>query len=175
MPANRPSSSKATATDDAAVFAGEPDQVGQVHLAGRGRRRQLADPATQPPGIERVQPRVDLGGGQFVGTGVACLDDLLDRAELAADDTTERRRLSREHAGQGDRRVIVAPGLQDRVEIRAGHERHVARQDQDLDRVGRDDGQGGAPARARCLGGRPGGRCPPGPRPRRGPRRPPAR
>ena len=53
--------------DDPAVLAGEPDELGQVQLAGRGRRRQGLDPAAQPGGIERVEPGVDLVAGELVG------------------------------------------------------------------------------------------------------------
>src|SRR6266568_3937974 len=44
----------------APVGPGEGDQLGQIELARGRRRRQRADPAAQPGGIERVQTRVDL-------------------------------------------------------------------------------------------------------------------
>ncbi len=125
--------------DEPAVLAREPDQVGQVQLAGGGRRRQRDDPATQPGGIEGVQPRVDLVPRQLVGTGVARLDDVLDGPELPADDPSELRRLGRVDARQRDRSVVLATRLEDRVEVGTGHQRDVARQHEDLGGGGRHD------------------------------------
>ena len=130
--------------DEPAVLAGERDEVGQVQLAGRRRRRERLDPAPQPRGIEGVEPGVDLVAGQFLGRRVLRLDDPLDRPELAADDPAELGRVGGEDAGQRDRGVVLAARLEDRVEVGAGHERHVARQDEDLGRVGGDDREGGA-------------------------------
>ena len=77
--------------------------------------------------------------GQFLGLGVARLDDPFDRPELAAHDAPELGRVGREDTGQGDRGVVLAARLEDRVEIRAGHERHVTGQHEDLGRLVRDD------------------------------------
>ena len=69
------------------------------------------------------------------GVGVARLDDPLDRPELAAHDAPELGRVGGEDAGQRDRGVVLAARLEDGLEVGAGHERHVAGQDEDLGRV----------------------------------------
>ena len=92
---------------DPAVLAGERDEVGQVQLAGRPatassdpirRRSQAASKAYRPA---LISLRLELLGG-----GVLRLDDPLDRPELAADDPAELRRVGREDAREGDRRVV---------------------------------------------------------------------
>ena len=118
--------------DDPAVLAGEPDELGQVQLPGRGRRLQGADPAPQPGGVEGVEPGVDLVAGELVGGGVLGLDDPLDGRRLAAHDPPELRRVGREDAGERDRRIVLAARLEDASRSGAGHERDVAGQDEDL-------------------------------------------
>ena len=124
--------------DQAAVLAGERDEVGQVQLSGRGRRLERLDPAPQPGRVEGVDAGVDLVALELFGRGVVRLDDPLDGPEVAAHDPPETRRVGREHAGQRDRRVILATGLEHGVEVGAGHERDVARQHEDLGRLVRN-------------------------------------
>ena len=52
--------------DPEAVLAGEPDEVGEVQLAARRRGPQVADPAPQPGGLERVDPGIDLGDLELI-------------------------------------------------------------------------------------------------------------
>ena len=42
---------------DASVLARERDEVGEVQLAGHRRRPEVADPASKPGGVDRVQAR----------------------------------------------------------------------------------------------------------------------
>ena len=71
------------------------------------------------------------------------LDDPLDRPELAAHDPPQLGRIGGEDAGQGDRRVVGAADLEDRVEVGTGDQRDVAGEDQDLGRVIGDGREGG--------------------------------
>ena len=135
MPSNRPSSSNGDGRDQSAVLAGEADELGQVQLAGRRRRRQWLDPAAQPGGIERVQARVDLVVGELLLGRVLGLDDRLDDPELAADDPPELGRVGGEDRGEGDRGVVLAARLEDGFQVGGGDERNVAGQDEDLGRV----------------------------------------
>ena len=114
-------------------------EVGQIQLAGRGRRREGRDPAAQPRGVEGIQPGVDLVARQLLVRGVACLDDPFDGPELAAHDAPELGRIGGEDTGQRDRGIVLAPRLEDGIEVGTGHQRHVTGQDQDLGRlVGHD-------------------------------------
>ena len=124
--------------DDPAVLARERDEIGQVELAGRRRGRQRSDAATEPGRIEGVQAGVRLVRLELLGGRVLRLDDPLDRPELAADHAAEGRRVGGEDAREGDRGVVLAARLEHRLEVGAGHERHVAVDDEDLGRVGRD-------------------------------------
>ena len=103
-------------------------------------------------------PGVDLVAVEFVARRVVRLDDPLDRPELAADDPAEPRRVGREDARERDGRVVLATRLEDRVEVGAGHQRHVARQDEDLGRLGRDRRRGPRGPRRPCRGACPGAR-----------------
>ena len=99
-------------------------------------RRQGTDPTPEPGGIEDVDPGIRFVACQFVRRGIARLDDPLDRPEFAPDHASEGGRISGEDAGQGDRRVILTPSVDDRLEICPGHERDIARQHEDLGRIG---------------------------------------
>ncbi len=100
-----------------AVLARRSDELGEIQLAGRGRRLERVDPATQPGGVEGVDPGVDLVGLELLLGRVLRLDDPLDRAELAADDAPERRGIRGEDAGQRDRGIVLAPRLDDGREV----------------------------------------------------------
>ena len=84
------------------------------------------------------RPGVRLVRLELLGGGVLRLDDALHRAELAADDATEGRRVRGEDARERDRGVVLTARLEHGLQVGAGHERHVAVDDQDLGRVGRD-------------------------------------
>ena len=129
--------------DDPAVLAGEPHEVGQVQLAGRGRRLERRDPPAQPGRVEGVQPDVDLVALELLGRGVLRLDDPLDGPEVAAHDPSERRRVGGVDAGQRDRGAVGAARLDHGLEVGAGHQRHVARQHDHLGRGLGDRGQRG--------------------------------
>ena len=60
IPVRRPSSSTSSAATRRPSSRANADEVGQVQLAGRRRRAQVADPAAEPVGVEGVQPGVDL-------------------------------------------------------------------------------------------------------------------
>ncbi len=119
---------------DPAVLASELDQVGQVQLAGRRGRCEAGDPTAQPGRVEGVQARVGLVRVELLGRRVLRLHDPLDGPELAAHDATERGRIGGEDRGKRDRRVIGPTSLEHRIEVGAGHERHVAVHDHDLAR-----------------------------------------
>ncbi len=120
--------------DDPAVLAGEPHEVGQVQLAGRGRRLERRDPPAQPGRVEGVQPDVDLVALELLGRRVLGLDDPLDGPEVAAHHAAERRRVGGVDAGERDGGPVGAARLDDGLEVGAGHQRDVARQHDDLGR-----------------------------------------
>ncbi len=103
--------------DQSTVLAGEANELGQVQLAGRGRRLQRLDATAKPGGIEGVQPRIDLVVRELVLVGVLELDDGLHDAEFAADDAPELGRVGGEDRGQRDRGVVLASCLEDRLEV----------------------------------------------------------
>jgi len=140
-PVERPVVVEPDRAHDPAVLAGKPDEIGQVQLAIRLRRLQRADAAAKPGGIERVHARVDLVRLELLRGRVAGLDDPLDRPELASDHPTELTRVGREHRGESHCGVVEAALLEDRRQLRRGHERDIARQDEDLRDVFGDLGQ----------------------------------
>ena len=101
----------------------------------------VVDPPAQPRPVEGVHAGVDLVRLELLGRGVARLHDPLDRAELAADHAPELARIRGEDRGERDRGVVEPALLDDRDELLADHERHVARQDEDLARVIRERGK----------------------------------
>ena len=139
MPSKRPSSSNATAltirpssraSRTRSVRYSSPVVADGVRASIR-RRSHAASKAYSPALISLPAS----------SSGVASLrlDDPLDGPELAADDAPELGRVGGEDAGQRDRGVVLAARLEDGVEVGAGHQRHVAGQDQDLGRlVGHD-------------------------------------
>ena len=143
MPSNRPSSSNATALTIRPSSRASRTRSVRYSSPRRRRRRQGPDPAPQPVRVEGVDARVRLVAGQLVGCRVPGLDDALDGPELAPDHPAELGRVGREHAGQRDRGVVLAARFEDGVEVGPGHERDVTGQDEDLDRIGRHDRQGG--------------------------------
>ncbi len=144
MPSKRPSSSKATAAtirpSSRARRTRSVRYSSPVVLDGR----EAGDAPPEPLRVERVQAGVGLVRLELVGRRVLGLDDALDRAELAAHHAAQLGRLGREHAGEGDRGIVGPSRVEHRVDVRARHERHVARQDEDLGRVGRDALEGDA-------------------------------
>jgi hypothetical protein len=120
---------------ESAVLAREADQLGEIELPRRPGRGERIDPPAEPCRIERVEAGVDLVVRELLLRCVFGLDDRLDGAELAADDAAQPIRVGGEDRGNSDRRVILAAGVEDRVKVRAGHERHVAVQHEDLGRV----------------------------------------
>ena len=117
---------------DAAVLAGELDQVGQVELAVRFRGRQALDPSAQPGRVEGVEARVDLVGLQLLGRGVPDLDDPLDGAELAPHHAAQLGGVGGVDGGERDRGVIEPALLHDGKELVRAHERDVAGEHDDL-------------------------------------------
>ena len=101
------------------------------------RRRSHAASNAYRPAL--ISLRLELLGRRVLG-----LDDALDRAELATHHAAELGRLGREHAGEGDGGIVGPSRVEHRVDVRAGHERHVARQDEDLGRVAGDALEGDA-------------------------------
>ncbi len=101
-----------------------------------------ADPAPQPGAIEGVEPGVRLVAGEL-SSGVASRASTI-RSTVPNSLRTTRPRLGRirgEDAGQRDRRIIFAAGMDDRLEVCPGHERDVAGQDQDLGCIGGHHGK----------------------------------
>ena len=93
MPVRRPSSSTSSAATSRPSSRANRDEVGEVQLAGRGRRLQVADPAPEPGGVEGVQAGVDLGDLALLVGRVLVLDDPLHRPALVAHDPAEARRV----------------------------------------------------------------------------------
>ena len=157
--------------DDPPVLAGERDEVREVQLA-RGRRRpEIADPASQPRRVDRVQARVDLGDLALLVGRVLVLDDPLDRPAVVAHDPAEAgrdrsrpRRRGRSPRGRGRAapaaRTAGRPGPAGRRPTRPGspRRRRGARREP-------------PPARRRCRGARPGASRRRAARRRRGPPR----
>ena len=154
--------------DQPAVLACHRDEVGEVQLAGRRARLEVADPAPQPRRVERVQPGVDLGDLALLVGRVLVLDDPLDGAALGPHDTAEagRDRARRRRRAPSPRGRARAP----RAARRAAPPSRAARRPtgRGPPRSPRAGPRARRARRRRSRVARPGGSCRRAPRRRRG-------
>jgi hypothetical protein len=132
--------------DDAAPRAQDGQHVGQVELALCVVGLELLERLAQRVAVEGEDRAVDLADLELGGRRVARrlrLDDALDGSRLVAHHAAVAGRVVEQH--RRHRRGSALPGVRpyERRDRLAGHERRVARQDDD-----RRAGRNGRPARA---------------------------